>query len=489
MDLLGFVKSASRYQVPYSCFVTLEIGDIILGNELAIAKSRDPQAITSFKITRLNMNGFSDKTGTIDKDKISEIDENNEAERFITNEVLFSKAEFGLSTIQDIKLEKRLLDFINTTNNQEEVHFRYGFVNGLRSYKYSGIISKLQMSSDMYTMHLVVSGTGLLPKYSTFTADERKSVFGDNNTKINEPGKKIKISEIIRKIAEVKKWKIGEIVETPEIDSSSIPVPNPADTPLKYINNLRVFANSNENKTGGGRYRSVFKFDKDGEVKYYFSPSQSLLNGSYEVRKDYNFYYNLLPSGEVVEFNPVLTNYISYINESNNNNKKNNESNKKEASNIFGVITSDTKEIQQVEVKAKDKQKPPGILNSTGKVVSAAVKSFALNAKYSDVEKYTKSVVLDDISSYVFNTAMNPRASMKIIGDPRLRVLDYINVIPMYPAKSRLSGGIMHPSGGTYRITHIVDTISGGMYYTSLDMYKFDNTVELSVITGKNVGK
>lgn len=496
MDLFGLYRSSNKYPVPYSCFVTLQIGNMILGNEL-LSPIKDPQAITSFSITRLNINKNKllkrDEKGKINteefdtnKDVSGETtDLDNEAERFITNELLFQRADFGLSTIQDIHLEKRLLDFIKNSSPDAEVYFRYGFVNGPRSPKYSGIISKLEMSSDMYTLRMSISSSGLSSKYNKFTEDETKKIsdyIEDNNKR-----KRIKVSDIVKLIADLKKWDIGKIQETSELNSIDEPIDN-TDTPLTYLNKLRKLASKDKS---GGDFRSTFRFDKKKEIKYYFVPSDFLENGEFEIIKDYNFFYNSLPNGVVQDFTPVLTDYIAYRTRlNNNNNKDNQEKVPEQAENIFGVISSDTKELAEGSYKFETAKAASGVINPMGSVVSAAVRGFALNSKYADIEKTVASVIKDDISSYVFNTAMNARASMTVIGDPDLQILDCINVLPMYPAKSILSGGIMHPSGGTYQIIKIRDSIQGGMYNTSLELVKLNKTMKLSELRkGPNTGK
>ena len=72
---------------------------------------------------------------------------------------------------------------------------------------------------------------------------------------------------------------------------------------------------------------------------------------------------------------------------------------------------------------------------------------------------------------------------MEIVGDPQLQILDYINVLPMYTSING-KGNIMHPSGGTYQITAITDSISGGKYTTTLTLVKQKTNLKLSDLSG-----
>jgi len=181
--------------------------------------------------------------------------------------------------------------------------------------------------------------------------------------------------------------------------------------------------------------------------------------------KNYNFIIRALPNGQVISFTPVLSDGTAIS----NNDQRADVQNLK---NFYGVISRDTKEVVGIDYSLATENNDDA-LKHDNKTVGAISKNPVINVKFSDIESYAESILKDDISAYAYSTDMNASATMKILGDTTLQLLDYINVIPMYPVTSTMAGA-MHPSGGTYQIRSIEDEI-GNNFVTTLSLTKLGN--------------
>lgn len=438
-------------------FVSLKVGTMELGNVNLVPGSKDPRYIQSFKISRLNAD--------------------NKNDAFSDYGLAFT-AEFVISMVTNLQLEKYLIEFIEKNGPAPEVTFQYGHADDHRkSPVYSGVITKLGLSEDFYTLTMTVNADGLGSIYRNYNDATWKAI---SNTTYKRP------SDLVTAIATGQGWKIGNIEKTKEL-SYPVRVTDISTGPYQFIKNNLIKGVTSEK--GEGSYASNLIYTKEGII-YYYEPTKFLVNRyNYKNLKSYNFVIRMKPDGQVISFKPTL---FDGTPEALLTAKQKTDPNK--TSNLYGAITKDTKEVVNLEYTFGDKSNSSA-LDPRDKVVMAYGMNPVMNANAADIAKYGEGSIKDDINSYAYSTAIGSKATMVVIGDPDLRVMDYINVMPMYPLNdsSRLnssdapaSSGVMHPSGGTYMITGIVDEISD-QFTTTLELVKMNDTYTISEIKAKNL--
>ena len=431
----------SKTPMPISTFIMLEIGSMTLGSA-GLSVGNDPTFIKSFMMSRVSQ--FS---GNVQFSGPSPLN----------NGSMFDKAVFELSVHQDYNLERKIMEFLSKEGLNAAVRFRYGYVNGIKSVWYTGSISSFGLSSDMYNIKLT-----LAPK---LPGDSQNKFFSET---INQVTNKeyTRYSDIVTDIAKSQGWKIGLIVPTKKV--SEIEYPDTNMTPQYYINEVVIPQCISEDDEGG--YAAEFKPDDSGNPVFYFRPTTCKVNGSINIDQTFEFEFNVLPNGNVLAFNPKLTDGLAAIGENSYTGSK---------ENSFSSVSKDTKEMVTSDYKT-DTSGGSGVFNANGTVLAANETNVSMNASLEDSVIYTASTVKGHLGEFVYTTAMNPSAEIQIIGDPEIRSMDYVNVVAMYPAKSRNSGLVMHPSSGTYHIYSAIDNISNGQYTTTLNMYKVNNDTDVN---------
>lgn len=279
------------------------------------------------------------------------------------------------------------------------------------------------------------------------------------------------LSDYVTAIAEGQGWTIGHIEPTIPYNGK-IERNDSIKSPIQCIYNL-LTRYPNESTKGEGRYICAFKHTLNTSV-FYFIPTTFLASGSnygyIESSTTYEFFFNALPQGKVISFTPK---FVSSIVEEASQETGAIDPNKLmfEERPDLAVITSDTREIQSIQYNMQDDTK---LDNSVSELESYAgyinPAHVQINVNSANLLNYMRSSIKENISKYVNVIGVRTSAEMEILGDPSLNVGDYILVIPMYPQSSYDNPGKIHPSGGTYRIDKITDTISGGTFTTNLSL-------------------
>ena len=278
------------------------------------------------------------------------------------------------------------------------------------------------------------------------------------------------LSDYVTAIAEGQGWTIGHIEPTIPYDGT-ITREDSIKSPIQCINNL-LTRYPNESTKGEGRYICAFKHTLNTST-FYFIPTTFLSPdsnyGYIESNYAYEFFFNALPQGKVISFSPK---FVSSIVE-----EASQESNVIDPNKLLfeerpdlAVITTDTREIQSIQYSMKDVNPDNSISDPESYAGYINPAHVQINVNAGNLINYMRSSIKENISKYVNVVGARTSAEMEIIGDPSLNVGDYIVIIPMYPQDSYDKPGKIHPSGGTYRIIKITDTISNGTFTTNLSL-------------------
>lgn len=429
-------------------FVSLKVGDMELGNVNLSPGERDPKYFQSMKVTRFGSNSQYSES--------------------LPGGIAYV-AEIHLSMVNDLDLENKLLNYIRENGPDPEVTFQYGVVGGSKSPIYTGVITKLGLSSDFYTLTMTVTAGGVSSIYRNYNDSAWNSI---SNTVFD------RASDLVEAIATRQGWTIGNIERTKKV-SGGVRVNDINLGPYQYINSYLIDGVVSEK--GEGSYVSNL-VNTDKGLVYYYEPTKFLVNRyNYKNLKSYNFSVRLDPAGVVLGFRPIL---FDGMTEALYSAKHSTDPSK--ANSTVSTITRDTKEIVTLDygfsnTGNRDTMRPDD------EVEMAFSNSDLINSDAEDLSTYLEGSIKDDINSYAYSTAIGSKATLIVVGDPDLFVMDYINVIPMYPIgdSSRARPGTMHPSGGTYMILGIVDEISD-TFSTTMELMKMNDTYSMSEINVKN---
>lgn len=294
--------------------------------------------------------------------------------------------------------------------------------------------------------------------------------------------KYVNLSDLVSDIAKYQGWEIGKIVPTQPQPTGADGVQDPIKiksfymTPIQAINDL-IARYANISTTGEMRYVSTVKFttDKPNGV-YYFVPTMYLTN-NYGVSKTYEYVIQGLNNGNVIEFTPKFGNIYTDILNPNYTPQSvyNRIQQKPSAINSIPLASMDfieyTPDVQQSSPKENDNIQPPVSYASYIEQPESRV----VSQNFSESSLFIKNYIGSDISKYLNVLSIRQSATMKILGDPTLNAMDYVNVIVLYPATWEVTEPKLHPSSGVYQIISITDEIQDGTYTSTLNLIACDS--------------
>lgn len=340
---------------------------------------------------------------------------------------------------------------------------QYGYVGeDLSSPLYNLVLIECQPNDLWTSLTLKFIESDSVNQYNIFTEATNEALAKNEYTNL---------SDIVTAIANGQGWKIGQIAETIPY-SEPIKIKNKLKSPIDAINEL-LQRYPNETKEGEGAFVCGFKHTIEGSF-FYFVPTFAVKNryGFTNTEKSYEFYFNALPQGNVISFTPKFVSAIGDEagQESNKDNKLDPNKLMFETRPDLGLVTTDSREM--ISIIYNMENRPPveslsepesynGFVNPEQKVY---------NIESPNIKQYMQSTIKGKISQYVNVVGIRNTASMEVLGDPGLNVMDYINVIPMYPQDGYVNPGKIHPSGGVYWIKSITDVIDLGKYTSTLEL-------------------
>lgn len=423
----------------HSIFISLIIGDVQYGCvDIPGVKGNPPQMITSLQVEKVSS-----------------------GREFVANGYTFT---IKLNYLMVPDFYERILKLMKSSSDGLiDASIQYGYYSDYDSWGECSPLYNLKLLScqpdDLWsTLTLKFIQVDSKNSYNTFTAKTIAAL--DNNYYDN-------LSDYVKAIAVGQGWKIGQIEPTIPYEGE-IKRDSSIESPIQCINEL-LSRYPNESVKGGGRYVSLFKHTLN-ESTFHFIPTTFAQSNYLSSDTTYEFFFNALPQGKVISFNPKFVSNI--VDEASQ------EANSLDPSKLLfeerpdlAVITTDTREIKSIEYNMND---VPVGNNSVVEPESYAgfmnPAHLQININSQNLKNYIRSSIKENISRYVNVIGVRTSAEMEILGDPSLNVGDYILVIPMYLQDSYDKPGKIHPSGGTYQIMKITDTINGGNFTTNLQL-------------------
>lgn len=450
-------------------FVSVIIGDRELGS-YEIREGTSPNNVVELSVTKLIPDDLRE-----DKSSSRE----SEGSLTIYNSATTAKLTLNYANTPD------LIDYIigQVRANQmfPPCRLQYGYVNGPKSPVIHMTITSIKPTDLFSNLEIeMIPGDEVDPyKYTKFTQGFIDH-YNQRNKSPEDGGTNgyYRLSELVTDIANYQGWIIGNIVETIPQDGSTwitkepIKILDLSMNPIDAINDL-LGRYPNETAQGEVAFVLTFKYtQRGGEV--YFVPS-SYLKNAYEPTKlkSYDFYINALPYGQVIDFSPKFENMNFDF------------CLKTSEVQSLGMISKDTNEIVDVLVNWKSGLDNNNSLFKYDDVNTVLMQSAAApipNTVLSNIPNYMSSLIRSNINDYVYPIQMKVTAAMTVVGDPELNVLDFINVIPLYPQSSYNTPPKVHPSGGTYKITKITDVINT-VFTSELELTNIDETYDIGELT------
>jgi hypothetical protein len=325
-----------------------------------------------------------------------------------------------LSDMMDYELEEKLIAAITASLSvagSESISFQYGHSQGAKSDWQKGLILDYtpQFLSNM-NANFTITGIceGKIGSVKSDTYDSSK--YGN------------RVSNIIKSIAEEEGWEISEPFVLSDKLSSSQSFYRTNMSAITFIQTVLIPAAKKGNNTIRMMHSNTSKGTSIKLVDIDLTKTPI-------PKREYNFLINSGNYGNVLSFTPTYTGVA-------NSSLKVSAGYVDRLTNQFMLFRNDPK--LGISIPAD-----PQIMGATSP------------------ENFT-SIIQD---KWFSNNVGHVKASMEIVGDPEIQLLDYVNVIPMRP------DGRIHHTGGTYLILEeITDSISGGMYKTSLTMVKIPGT-------------
>ena len=318
----------------------------------------------------------------------------------------FGTFTFSMVNMADLHLEDKFLALFEKYTEFPPISIQYGWVLSGRSPWYRGFISNFRPTwrSGGY---VDIEVSGQLNQLEATTRDV-KSYTGNS------------ISDIVAAIANDYGWIIEEIEQTQKFsEKRTFRMTNIA--PIDYIRKeLEPYAVNMKNEP------MVFYNDPGtaGETHIYFV---SAARGT-GIQKNYNFYINMGNYGNVLSWSPYYDgNLIAGALES-------------------AMIDLDTNDFCVYNQEAENVKRQSGSLLTVYGATSPDRMQAMLNNKWYHANIGSKT------------------ASLTIVGDPTINLLQLVNVCPMTP-----DGNFHRFLGGTFMVMGITDNISG-TYTTSMEL-------------------
>ena len=424
----------------HSTFISLIIDNVQYGTVGAVEDAWSPQAITSLQV---------EKTSS--------------GREFTANGYTFT-IELNYLMIPDF-YEKMLKLIKANADGLIPATLQYGYYSDDNTAECSPLY-ELQMLScqpnDLWTsLTLRFIQVSSKNSYNVFTPDTLAKLAEKEYNNL---------SDYVTAIAEGQGWTIGHIEPTIPYNGK-IERNDSITSPIQCINEL-LTRYPNESTKNEGRYICAFKHTLNTST-FYFIPTtfldESSNYGYVESSSTYEFFFNALPQGKVISFTPKFVSSI--VDEASQDaNAINPNKLLFEERPDLAVITSDTREIQSIQYNMEDVKTENTVSDPESYAGYINPAHVQLNINSANLINYMRSSIKENISKYVNVVGVRTSAEMEILGDPSLNVGDYILVIPMYPQDSYDKPGKIHPSGGTYRIIKITDTLSNGNFSTNLTL-------------------
>lgn len=507
--------SSADNQVIWMPDSTLQLGNVGTGG---------PKYFKSLDIQRIDLTKSNIETMTI-KDSVSF---QNTLPRTYTdqNTVIFN-GTLVLSTYFDKSLELTLLesyqalqtglaiDMQQQPENKKQLiekyamKIEYGYQDpsyaNKRCKNLYALITNIGFNTDLETVTITFTSinayfsNGVMPKTLLDNINAYITTFVGTN--IGTGGR---YSHIVEIIAQHYGWNTDKIMTTSVV--TYIERPKESQTALEYIKENLLKGAIGDNNTGTD-FTVGFIEDPSKELglSFIYQPTQNVEKNQIQVMKNFNFVINGTNNGTVRNWVPQINNglgsfkffwedalnYTKAMEYTKQELAKNTDINtiqenvkehyqgkfrdtKDYKTRFYYGIASQTKELfkSNVGISAESQEglnvaaitqilggnQIPNILTNSD--TPNDVKEAWLKSWTSNFNEYT----------YTLNDGMNITGDITVSGDTELKMFDYINIQPMYPA-TMTDPPAMHPTAGTYLILGITDHIDSD-FTTTLNVWK-----------------
>lgn len=323
----------------------------------------------------------------------------------------------------------------------KEVKFRYGYVRGVTSPVYSGMVTEYDV--DFTPAGALLNIEGLSSSISSFSNPATKTYKG------------MKIHEIVKAIAKEEKWIEGKIVPCQSVSDGDNKdktfTRNNQAAQVFITNELIPYAKSA--KSGDSNYVLSFEDTADG-TKVNFYPIIQAGNNTKEATTNYEFQWG---SGDrnsrVISFNPDYSGTLSLMAGG-------------------GTVEADTvskiaNEMFSVKYDNNTDSDRTTLAKKSTYDYKAAKRKIG-GSSYSMEE-------MQNIAAYMWasHATFPVTAELVVLGDPTLNAFDMVSVVMLN------KDGLPHHSSGVYLIKEIEDDIAGGSFQSKMSLFR--NAMEIGV--------
>lgn len=323
----------------------------------------------------------------------------------------------------------------------KKVKFRYGYVGGVTSPVYSGMVTEYDV--DFTPAGALLNIEGLSSSISSFSNPATKTYKG------------MKIHEIVKAIAKEEKWIEGKIVPCQSVSDGDNKdktfTRNNQAAQVFITNELIPYAKSA--KSGDSNYVLSFEDTADG-TKVNFYPIIQAGNNTKKATTNYEFQWG---SGDrnsrLISFNPDYSGTLSLMAGG-------------------GTVEADTvskiaNEMFSVKYDNNTDSDRTTLAKKSTYDYKAAKRKIG-GSSYSMEE-------MQNIAAYMWasHATFPVTAELVVLGDPTLNAFDMVSVVMLN------KDGLPHHSSGVYLIKEIEDDIAGGSFQSKMSLFR--NAMEIGV--------
>lgn len=322
-------------------------------------------------------------------------------------------------------------------NSDNKIEFEYGYANGPMSKRYQATITKY--NPDFHGMGNLLTIEGV----ATGAVDTKEKGL------VTREYKGL-ISDIVSQIAVEEGWRIGNIVKTRPVYSSSNNSGKESEYKVfkrekqeakEFIEKVLASEAISE-QDGKGDYSFRLETTEEGTFCY-FEPKGWESNSSLELSYQYTMG---VPHEEIIEFSPQYNDVLSAI----------------VGSNVVTAASMDPNNNDIVNVKVEKDEHPDWAFS---RVVGGS------SYTASELQSLAESV-------YAKANMLSYPATLVLRGKPNVKPMSLMSIVVL------TRDGYPHHSSGVYFIQDVTDTIEDGLFTTTLNLLK--NPMNASSSTSTN---
>lgn len=333
----------------------------------------------------------------------------------------------------------------------KEIKFQYGYVNGVVSPVYSGMVTEYDV--DFTSAGAVLNIEGLSSSISSFSKAVTKTYSG------------MRIHEIVKAIAKEEGWIEGNIVACQPVsdgdNKNKTFTRNNQAAQIFITNELIPYAKSAKN--GDSNYVLNFEDTAEGtKVNFYPIIQAGKQDDPSAAITDYEFQWG---SGErnskVISFNPDYSGTLSLMS---------------------GGATVEADTVDKIANEMFSIKYDNNTDSNRTTLGSKAPYDYAGAVRKIGGSSYTMDE-MKNIAAYMWysHSTYPVTAELVVLGDPNLNAFDMVSIVMLN------KDGLPHHSSGVYLIKEIEDDISAGLFQSKMTLFRNAMEVGIDASGGVNV--